>query len=111
MIKLANGEVFSPQFIEGRLKFSPYIQDVMALGGETRDYVSAMIIIAFDNVGYWAEKQGIGYTTFVDLSQKPEVYALINDAVKDVNENLPEGARSTTVCLCCTKSLTQMKRK
>ncbi len=93
MIKLANGEVFSPQFIEGRLKFSPYIQDVMALGGETRDYVTALIIIAFDNVGYWAEKQGIGYTTFVDLSQKPKVYALINQAVQDVNENLPTGAR------------------
>lgn len=93
MIQLANGEVFSPQFIEGRLKFSPYIQDVMALGGETRDYVTALIIIAFDNVGYWAEKQGIGYTTFVDLSQKPQVYELINQSVQDVNENLPEGAR------------------
>ena len=93
MIKLANGEVFSPQFIEGRLKFSPYIQDVMALGGETRDYVTALVIIAFDNVGYWAEKQGIGYTTFVDLSQKPQVYNLINQAVQEVNETLPAGAR------------------
>ena len=93
MIKLANGEVFSPQFIEGRLKFSPYIRDVMALGGETRDFVTALVIIAFDNVGYWAEKQGLGYTTFVDLSQKPEVYALVNQAVQEVNENLPEGAR------------------
>ncbi len=93
MIKLANGEVFSPQFIEGRLKFSPYVQDVMALGGETRDFVTALIIIAFANVGNWAEKQGIGYTTFMDLSQKSEVHELINQAVKDVNENLPTGAR------------------
>ena len=93
MIKLANGEVFSPQFIEGRLKFSPYIQDVMALGGETRDYVTALIIIAFDNVGYWAEKQGIGYTTFVDLSQKSQVYDLVNQAVQEVNDTLPVGAR------------------
>ncbi|HFE66615.1 MAG TPA: long-chain fatty acid--CoA ligase, partial [Chloroflexi bacterium] len=68
MIKLANGEVFSPQFIEGRLKFSPYIRDVMAVGGETRDFVTALIIMDFDNVGRWAEKRGIGYTTFVDLS-------------------------------------------
>ena len=93
MIKLANGEVFSPQFIEGRLKFSPYIQDVMAIGDETHDFVAALIVIAFDNVGNWAEKQSIGYTTFVDLSQKPQVYELVNQAVKEVNENLPEGAR------------------
>ncbi len=93
MIKLANGEIFSPQFIEGRLKFSPYIRDVMVLGGETRDFVAAMIIIAFDNVGHWAEKQNIGYTTFVDLSQKPQVYDLINKAVKEVNDTLPEGGR------------------
>lgn len=93
MIKLANGEVFSPQFIEGRLKFSPYIRDVMAIGEETRDYVTALIIIDYENVGHWAENQGIGYTTFVDLSQKAETYALIQEAVNDVNKTLPEGAR------------------
>jgi len=93
MLRLANGEVFSPQFIEGRLKFSPYIRDVMAIGGETREYVTALIIIDFANVGHWAEKRGLGYTTFVDLSQKPEVYDLIQEAVNEVNKNLPEGAR------------------
>ena len=93
MLKLANGEVFSPQFIEGRLKFSPYILDMMAVGGETRDYVTGLIIINFGNVGHWAEKRGLGYTTFVDLSQKPEVYDLIQKAVIDVNTTLPEGAR------------------
>ena len=93
MITLANGERFSPQFIEGRLKFNPYIRDVMALGGETRDYVAAMIIIDFENVGHWAEKRGLGYTTFLDLSQKPEVYALAQNAVEEINENLPPAGR------------------
>lgn len=93
MIELANGERFSPQFIEGRLKFSPYIRDVMAVGGETRDAVTALIIIDFDNVGHWAEKRGIGYTTFLDLSQKPEVYNLIQKAVTEVNVNLPPAGR------------------
>ncbi|MCA9964459.1 MAG: AMP-binding protein [Anaerolineales bacterium] len=93
MIRLANGEVFSPQFIEGRLKFSPYIKDVMAVGSEDRDFVTAMIIIDFANVGHWAEQNGIGYTTFVDLSQKPEVYQLVQQAVNEVNKTLPEGAR------------------
>lgn len=89
MITLSNGERFSPQFIEGRLKFSPYIRDVMAIGDQTRDYVTALIIIEFANVGSWAERRAIGYTTFTDLSQKPEVYDLVLKAVKQVNESLP----------------------
>ncbi|MCB0033917.1 MAG: AMP-binding protein [Anaerolineales bacterium] len=93
IITLSNGERFSPQFIEGRLKFSPYIRDVMSVGGETRDFVTALIIIDFETVGQWAEKNGIGYTTFVDLSQKPEVYDLVLQAVKDVNASMPEGAQ------------------
>ena len=93
MLTLAGGERFSPQFIEGRLKFSPYVRDVMAIGGETRDFATALIIIDYENVGQWAEKQRIPYTTFVDLSQRPPVYDLIRRAVEEVNASLPPGAR------------------
>ena len=93
MLTLAGGERFSPQFIEGRLKFSPYIRDVMAVGSEDRSFVTALIIIDFENVGQWAEKQRIPYTTFVDLSQKPEVYNLVREVVREVNESLPPAAR------------------
>lgn len=89
MITLSNRERFSPQFIEGRLKFSPFIQDVMAVGSPERDFVTALIVIAFDNVGSWAEKRRLSYTTFVDLSQKAEVYDLVKEAVVRVNESLP----------------------
>lgn len=93
MIILSNGERFSPQFIEGRLKFSPYIRDVMAIGDPSRDMVTALIVMDFGNVGNWAERHGLGYTTFVDLSQKPAVYDLIQTAVFEVNENLPPAGR------------------
>ncbi len=93
MLTLANGERFSPQFIEGRLKFSPYVRDVMAIGGENRAFVTALIIIDFENTGQWAEKQRIPYTTFADLSQRPPVYELIRAAVEGVNESLPAAAR------------------
>lgn len=89
MITLSNGERFSPQFIEGRLKFSPYIRDVMAVGGTTRQFVTALIVMDFANVGNWAERRGVGYTTFTDLAQKPEVYKLILGVVQQVNEKLP----------------------
>lgn len=93
MITLANGERFSPQFIEGRLKFNPYIRDVMAIGEEARDRVTALIIMDFANVGSWAEQRAIGYTTFVDLSQRAEVYGLVKEAVVGVNGSLPPAGR------------------
>lgn len=93
MIELCSGEKFSPQFIEGRFKFSPYIRDVMAVGGPTRHFVAALISIDFENVGRWAEKRGIPYTTYLDLSQKAEVYDLILEVVRGVNKTLPEGGR------------------
>ena len=93
MITLANGERYAPQFIEGRLKFSPYILDVMAVGGPTLEYVTALIIINVDNVGNWSEKQGVAFTTFADLSQKAEVCELIRQTVEDVNANLPPTSR------------------
>lgn len=93
MLALASGERFSPQFIEGRLKFSPYIRDVMAIGGADYPFVTALIIIDYGVVGNWAENRSLGYTTFVDLSQKGEVYELVADAVAGVNESLPEESR------------------
>jgi len=93
MIELANGHTFSPQFIEGRLKFSPFIQDIMTIGGFDMEYVTAIIVINFENVARWAEKNGISFTTFVDLSQKPQVYNLIKQDIERVNESLPPQGR------------------
>jgi long-chain acyl-CoA synthetase len=92
LLALASGEKYSPQYLEGRLKFSPYIKDMMAIGNQ-RPYVTAIINIDFENVGRWAERKGIGYTTFVDLSQKPETYDLIRADVERVNKSLPPAAR------------------
>lgn len=91
MRSLPAGGKYSPQYIEGRLKFSPFIRDVMTLGGDELDFVAALINIDFDNVGRWAERRGLAYTTFVDLCQKPEVYAMIARDVESVNKTLPQG--------------------
>lgn len=93
LLELASGDKFSPQYIEGRLKFSPYIKDVMAIGGKQRPYVTAIINIDFANVGRWAEKRRLAFTTFVDLTQKEQVYDLIRQDVVRVNETLPQPAR------------------
>lgn len=91
--RLRGGRKFSPQYIEVRLRFCPYIRDALVLGGEERDFVTAVINIDLGNVGRWAEARRIPYTTFTDLSQKPEVINLIGEYVRQINESIPEWMR------------------
>lgn len=93
MRRLATGVPFPPQFIEIRLRFSPYIRDVMVLGDQTRNFVAALVNIDSEMIGNWAEERGIGYTTFQDLSQKPQVRELIRREIDQITELLPEGSR------------------
>lgn len=90
---LASGQKFSPQYTEIRLRFSPYIKEAIILGGEERDYVTAIINIELNNVGKWAERKRIPYTTFNDLSQKEQVLELIAEEVMKVNRTLPKWTR------------------
>jgi long-chain acyl-CoA synthetase len=65
----------------------------MAVGGFDMHFVTTIININFENVARWAEKNRIAFTTFVDLSQRQEVYDLIKQEVERVNETLPPAAR------------------
>lgn len=93
MLPLRGGGTYSPTYIQNRLKFSPYIKEVLVVGGTERAFLFGIITIDFDNVGKWAEKNRISYTTFVDLSQKSEVFQLIKADVVRVNGTLPKNAR------------------
>jgi long-chain acyl-CoA synthetase len=87
--RLADGTLFPPKFIENKLKFSPFIKEAMCVGqGST--YVSALINIDLAAVGSWAERRNIPYTSYTDLAQKPEVYALIYPEIVRVNKSLGE---------------------
>jgi long-chain acyl-CoA synthetase len=100
---LADGTAFAPQFIENKLKFSPYIREAVAFGHE-RPFVTAMIAIDPNTVGSWAERRGIAYTSYTDLSQKPEIRGLIRDEIRRGNETLPE-AQKIRRFLLLTKDL------
>jgi long-chain acyl-CoA synthetase len=93
LLELPDGTRFSPQHIEVRLRFSPYIKDVMVVGARPRAFVSALVVIDGDTVGKWAERERIPYTTYVDLSQRPEVRALVRREIERVNRALPDYAR------------------
>lgn len=90
---LSSGVKYAPQYIEGRLRFSPYIKDAMVVGGKDKSFVSAVVNIDFTMVGKWAERHRMPYTTFVDLSQKSGVADLVRQDLMRVNSYLPEQAR------------------
>ncbi len=89
---LKDGRKFSPQFLEARLKFSPYIREALIVGNN-RPNVTAIVCIDYNTVGKWAEDHGINYTSYPELSQIPQVYDLIMRAIGDVNKSIPESAK------------------
>ncbi len=90
--KLGDGTPFAPQFVELKLKFSPFINEAVSFG-DGHPFISAMLAIDFENVGKWAEGVALPYTNYMDLSQKPEVITLITDEVRKINQGLPEVSR------------------
>ncbi|MES2632935.1 MAG: AMP-binding protein [Pseudomonadota bacterium] len=82
-----DGAMFAPKYVENKLKFFPYIKEVVAYG-DGREKVCVMINIDFDAVGNWAERRNLPYAGYTDLAQKPEVYELIRDCVEKVNADL-----------------------
>jgi long-chain acyl-CoA synthetase len=93
LVELASGDELAPQFIESRLKSSPYIKDAWVLAGPERAFASAIIIINYDNVSRWAGQRRVTYTTFTDLSQKPEVYGLVKTEIDRINKDLTPSTR------------------
>jgi long-chain acyl-CoA synthetase len=87
-----DGAMFAPKYVENKLKFFPYIKEVVAYG-DRRDRVCVMINIDFEAVGNWAEKRGLPYAGYTDLAQKPEVYELVKDCVEKVNADLAADER------------------
>ena len=90
--KLADGTPFAPQFVENKLKFSPFVAEAVAFG-DRRPFVAAIVAIDLTTVGNWAERRNLAYTSFQDLSGKPEVRRLIGTAIAEVNTSLPAAAR------------------
>ncbi|HEY2559314.1 MAG TPA: AMP-binding protein, partial [Caldimonas sp.] len=91
--QLRGGARYAKQFIEVRLRFSPYIKEVLVIGDRSQDFVTALVNIDDVVFSRWAEQRNIAFTTFADLSQRPEVVAQIGEEIRAVNAALPEAAR------------------
>jgi len=89
---LKDGRPFAPQYLETRLKFSPYIKDSWVIG-DKRDFISAVMCIDYTVVGKWADEKKLNYTSYQELSQMPEVYDLIKMQIRQANKDLPAVAK------------------
>jgi long-chain acyl-CoA synthetase len=90
--RLTNGALFAPKYVENKLKFFPTIKEAVAFGAD-RDFVTAMVSIDMAAVGAWAERRGLAYSSFQELSAKPEVYALIKSNIEQVNRDFAEDSQ------------------
>jgi long-chain acyl-CoA synthetase len=87
IIVTAGGKNITPQYIENKLKFSPYINDAVVIG-DKRKFISALVMIDEDNVVKYAQDNKIQFSTYKDLTQSPEINKLIQGEVDKVNETL-----------------------
>lgn len=84
IIITSGGKNISPSEIENSLKTSPYVKEAMVIG-DGRKYVTALVGIELETVGDWAQRNDIAYTTYRDLSEKPEVIELVSEVVDETN--------------------------
>ncbi len=85
IIITSGGKNISPSEIENSLKTSMFVKEAMVIG-DGRKFLSALIGIEMETVGDWALRNNIPYTTYRDLSEKPEVIAMIQEVVNETNE-------------------------
>jgi long-chain acyl-CoA synthetase len=81
----SGGKNISPSEIENSIKTSPYVKEAMVIG-DGRKFLTALISIEFDVVGDWATRRNLPYTTYRDLTEKPDVIELIQGVVNKTNE-------------------------
>jgi long-chain acyl-CoA synthetase len=87
LIITAGGKNIAPQYIENLLKFCPYINDAVVIG-DSRKFISAIIVIDEENVVKFAQDRKVQFTTFASLTRSEEVLQLIQEEVGKVNAQL-----------------------
>jgi len=89
IIITAGGKNIAPSELENALKASPFIKEAVVVG-DRRPYLTALIGIELDTVGEWAQRQRIPYTTYRDLTEKPEVLTLVQGVIDEVNARVAQ---------------------
>lgn len=92
IIRAEEGRIFSRDFIETRLKESPYIKEAV-IWGKGKPFLIGFIGIDFENTLRWAERHGTHCHDYNELTRRPEIEELIKDKINNLNLNLPQFMR------------------
>jgi long-chain acyl-CoA synthetase len=87
--RMADGQLFAPKYIENKLKFYPSVLEAVVFG-DGRDRCCAMINIDMSAVAPWAERNNLAYGSYQELAAHPKVYAMIQEAVEEVNVSIAQ---------------------
>lgn len=93
--QLATGQSYPPQFLENHLRAEPMIREAMVIGDASRDRVVALINVDLEIAGRFAERHGLAFGTYTELSQLPAIRHAIREAVARVNAHVDPGAQIT----------------
>jgi len=92
LIKTSGGKYVAPQELEGRLRaLSPWLSHAV-IHGDRRSYCVALLTLDEEAIRKWARLNGLGELTLAELSRHPEVHALVQRAIADLNATLPRYA-------------------
>ena len=85
--KLRGGALFSPKYLENRVKFFPELKEAVAFG-DGRDFVTMFLNIDLVSVGSWAERNNVSYASYQDLAGHADVIAMVKRRVDELNKAL-----------------------
>ena len=85
LLKTSNGKYIAPQAIETRLGEDKFIEQVAVIG-ERRKYVTALIIPAFEALKEYAEEKKIQYRDLEDLVKNADIKAMIQERIDALQE-------------------------
>jgi long-chain acyl-CoA synthetase len=87
LIKTSGGKFIAPQPIENSLKHNALVAEAVVLG-EKRKFPSVLISPNFPLLEDWARSHELAFASRQELVAYPEVHALYEGIVEEVNKNL-----------------------
>ncbi|MGI2258675.1 AMP-dependent synthetase/ligase [Shewanella sp. GXUN23E] len=87
LMKTSNGKYIAPQRVEGTVGCCPYIEQV-AIVADARNYVTALIVPAFEALESWAREKGLSYESPIELLRHSHVVEHFEQRLKMMQQGL-----------------------
>lgn len=87
LMKTSNGKYIAPQRVEGAVGCCPFVEQV-AIIADARNYVTALIVPAFESLEAWAKDKGIKYESPFELLRNSHVVELFEQRLKQLQQEL-----------------------